>query len=146
MASGKEESGVAEVEEAMNAILEEQFNINVNLTFLPFGSYADQTTLMLSSGEGIDLIAVHMVPYASCATSGQLYPMDDLIEEYGQGIIEELGWDMINCGRVDGELYGLTQGRDLCGFAGLCIPCRSRRGARSRHGVRQDARGSRGCS
>ena len=52
MASGKEESGVAEVEEAMNAILEEQFNINVNLTFLPFGSYADQTTLMLSSGEG----------------------------------------------------------------------------------------------
>ena len=107
MASGKEESGVAEVEEAMNAILEEQFNINVNLTFLPFGSYADQTTLMLSSGEGIDLIAVYMVPYASCATSGQLYPMDDLIEEYGQGIIEELGWDMINCGRVDGELYGL---------------------------------------
>ena len=62
MASGKEESGVAEVEEAMNAILEEQFNINVNLTFLPFGSYADQTTLMLSSGEGIDLIAVYMVP------------------------------------------------------------------------------------
>ena len=38
MASGKEESGIAEVEEAMNAILEEKFNINVKLTFLPFGS------------------------------------------------------------------------------------------------------------
>ncbi|MBS5235026.1 MAG: extracellular solute-binding protein, partial [Collinsella sp.] len=53
------------------------------------------------------------------ATSGQLYPMDDLIEEYGQGIIEELGCDMINCGRVDGELYGLTQGRDLAASQGF---------------------------
>lgn len=119
MASGKEESGVAQVEEAMNAILEEKFNVNVNLTFLPFGSYAEQTTLMLSSGEGVDLMAVYMVPYASCATSGQLYPMDDLIEKYGQGIIEQLGWDKINCGRVDGELFGLTQGRDLAASEGF---------------------------
>ncbi len=109
MASGKEESGVAQVEEAMNAILEEKFNINVKLTFLPFGSYAEQTTLLLSSGEGVDLMAVYMVPYASCATSGQIMPIDDLLEEYGQGIIEELGWDMINCGRVDGELFGLPR-------------------------------------
>ncbi len=119
MASGKEESGIAEVEEAMNAILEEKFNINVKLTFLPFGSYAEQTTLLLSSGEGVDLMAVYMVPYASCATSGQIMPMDGLIEEYGQGIIEQLGWDMINCGRVDGELFGLTQGRDLAASQGF---------------------------
>lgn len=119
MASGKEDSGVTQVEEAMNEILEEQFNVNVNLTFLPFGSYADQTTLMLSSGEGVDLIAVYMISYASCATSGQIMPIDDLLEEYGQGIIDELGWDMINCGRVDGELYGLTQGRDLAASEGF---------------------------
>lgn len=119
MASGKEDSGVTQVEEAMNEILEEQFNVNVNLTFLPFGSYADQTTLMLSSGEGVDLLAVYMISYASCATSGQIMPIDDLLEEYGQGIIDELGWDMINCGRVDGELYGLTQGRDLAASEGF---------------------------
>ena len=58
MASGKEESGVAQVEEAMNKILEEKLNVNVNLTFFPFGSYAEQTTLMLSAGEGVDLMAV----------------------------------------------------------------------------------------
>ncbi|MBO5069038.1 MAG: ABC transporter substrate-binding protein [Roseburia sp.] len=119
MASGKEESGIEEVEAAMNEILEERYNINVNLTFMPFGSYAEQLTLMLSSGEGVDLCAVYMVNYASCATTGQIQPMDDLIEEYGQGIIEQLGWDMINCGRVDGELYGLTQGRDLAASQGF---------------------------
>ena len=65
MASGKEDSGVTQVEEAMNEILEEQFNVNVNLTFLPFGSYADQTTLMLSSGESVDLVVVYTISYAS---------------------------------------------------------------------------------
>lgn len=119
MASGKEESGIAQVEEAMNAILEEKYNINVKLTFMPYGSYAEQTTLMLSAGEGVDLLAVYMINYTSCAMTGQIQPMDGLIEEYGQGIIEQLGWDQINCGRVDGELFGLTQGRDLAASQGF---------------------------
>ena len=119
MASGKEETGVAHVEEAMNQLLEDKFNVNVKLTFYPFGSYAEQTTLALSAGVDVDLIAVYMIPYASCATSGQIMPMDDLIEKYGQGIIEQLGWDLINCGRVDGELFGLTQGRDMAQAQGF---------------------------
>lgn len=36
MAGGKEESGIAQVEEAMDKILEEKFNVNVKLSFLPF--------------------------------------------------------------------------------------------------------------
>ena len=80
MAGGKEESGIAQVEEAMDKILEEKFNVNVKLSFLPFSSYADQISLMLSSGEGVDLLPVYMVNYTACADSGQLYPMDDLIE------------------------------------------------------------------
>ena len=119
MAGGKEESGIAQVEEAMDKILEEKFNVNVKLSFLPFSSYADQISLMLSSGEGVDLLPVYMVNYTACADSGQLYPMDDLIEKYGQGIIEQLGWDNINCGRVGGELFGLTEGRDLAASYGF---------------------------
>lgn len=95
MSGGKEEPGIAQVEEAMDKILEEKFNVNVKLSFLPYSSYADQISLMLSSGEGVDLLPVYMVNYTACADSGQLYPMDDLIEKYGQGIIEQLGWDNI---------------------------------------------------
>lgn len=119
MSGGKEESGIAQVEEAMDKILEEKFNVNVKLSFLPYSSYADQISLMLSSGEGVDLLPVYMVNYTACADSGQLYPMDDLIEKYGQGIIEQLGWDNINCGRVGGELFGLTEGRDLAASQGF---------------------------
>ena len=35
------------------------------------------------------------------------------------GIIEQLGWDNINCGRVGGELFGLTEGRDLAASYGF---------------------------
>lgn len=36
MSGGKEESGIAQVEEAMDKILEEKFNVNVKLSFLPY--------------------------------------------------------------------------------------------------------------
>ena len=45
--------------------------------------------------------------------------MDDLIEKYGQGIGGQLGWDSINCGRVGGRLFSLTQGRDLAASYGF---------------------------
>ena len=69
MSGGKEESGIAQVEEAMDKILEEKFNVNVKLSFLPYSSYADQISLMLSSGEGVDLLPVYMVNYTACADS-----------------------------------------------------------------------------
>ena len=121
MASGKEESGVAQVEEAMNKILEEKFNVNVNLTFYPFGTYAEQITLLLSSGEGADLLPVYMIPLASCANSGQILPLDDLLEKYGQGIVEELGQEAIDCARIDGEVFGLTEGRDRGATQGFAM-------------------------
>ncbi len=112
MASGKTEEGTEEVENAMNAILGEKLNCNVNLTFIGFGNYAEQTTLLLSSGEGADMLAVYMISRNNCARTGQIIPLDDLLEKYGQGIIEQMGMENINCFRTDGEIYGLPQGRD----------------------------------
>ena len=91
MSGGKEESGIAQVEEAMDKILEEKFNVNVKLSFLPYSSYADQISLMLSSGEGVDLLPVYMVNYTACADSGQLYPMDDLIEKARASLSSSVG-------------------------------------------------------
>lgn len=120
MSSGKEQSAIDEVEAEMNKILEEKFNCNVNLTFLSFGSYAEQTTLMLSSGEGADLLAIYMVPLPTCANSGQIIPLDDLLDQYGSGIKEQIG-DYIECGRVGEDLYGITTGRDLASTQGFAM-------------------------
>lgn len=120
MASGKEDKDIALVEEAMNKILEEKFNVNVKLTFLSFATYAEQTTLMLSSGQDADLLPVYMIPLPTCANAGQIIPLDDLLDQYGSGIKEQLG-DYVECGRVGDSIYGVTTGRDLASTQGFAM-------------------------
>jgi len=120
MASGKEQADTELVADAMNEILEDKFNVNVNLTFLPFATYAEQTTLMLSSGDGADLLPVYMIPLPTCANAGQIIPLDDLLDQYGTGIREQLG-DYIECGRVGDNIYGTTTGRDLASTQGFAM-------------------------
>ena len=81
MSSGKNEPDITDVENAMNEILEEKLNCNVDLTFISYANYAEQTSLMLSSGEDADLLPVYMIPLPTCANAGQIIPLDDLIEQ-----------------------------------------------------------------
>ena len=118
MSSGKNEPDITDVENAMNEILEEKLNCNVDLTFISYANYADQISLLLSSGEDADMLPVYLIPLPTCANAGQIIPLDDLIEQYGQGIKEQLG-DYVDCGRVDGILYGVTTARDLANSQGL---------------------------
>ena len=118
MSSGKNEPDITDVENAMNAILEEKLNCNVDLTFIAYANYADQISLMLSSGEDADMLPVYLIPLPTCANAGQIIPLDDLIDQYGQGIKEQLG-DYVDCGRVDGVLYGVTTARDLANTQGF---------------------------
>lgn len=112
MASGGKEVD-DRVVDAINEYLEEKLNVHIRLTLIPYGNLVQQTNLLLSAGEGADLITIYMTPLFTVANNGQILPLDDLLEKYGQGIIEEMGMEFIDCGRVGGELYGLPTGRDL---------------------------------
>ena len=115
--AGKDGSG--EVVDAINAYLEEKLNIRINLTFISYGNYTQQTNLMLSAGEGIDVFPVYMTPLTTVANNGQILPLDDLLAEYGQGIVEQVGEEFINCGKVGDEVFGITTGRDLAASYGF---------------------------
>ena len=117
MSSGKEESGIAQVEEAMDKILEEKFNVNVKLSFLPYSSYADQISLMLSSGEGVDLAWTGwLINKPQNIADGNLMPLDDLLAAYGQGIVDVLGENVVEIHRnADGNIYYLPSWQGLCG-------------------------------
>ena len=115
--AGKDGSG--EVVNAINAYLEEKLNIRINLTFISYGNYTQQTNLMLSAGEGIDVFPVYMTPLTTVANNGQILPLNDLLAEYGQGIVEQIGEEFINCGKVGDEVFGITTGRDLAASYGF---------------------------
>lgn len=112
MASGGKEVD-QRVVDALNEYLEEKLNIHINLTLIPYANLVQQTNLMLSAGEGADLITIYMIPLFTVVNNGQVRPLDDLIAQYGQGIVEEMGMEFLDCGRVGGELYGIPTGRDL---------------------------------
>ena len=65
-----------------------------------------------------DLLPVYLIPLSTCANAGQIMPLDDLIDQYGQGIKDQLG-DYVDCGRIDGVLYGVTTARDLANSQGF---------------------------
>lgn len=120
MSSGKNEPDITAVEDRMNEILEEKLNCHVNLTFIAYANYAEQTSLMLSSGEDADMMAVYLTPLPTCANAGQIIPLDDLLEQYGQGIKEQIG-EYIECGRVGDSIYGITTNRDLANSQGFAF-------------------------
>lgn len=113
-------SDASKVQDAVNVILKEKINAEVQIDFINFGAYRQQTNLMLSSGESFDLMPTLITPtLATYVANGQFIPLDDLLQEYGQGILENIAPQYIDCGKINGEIYGITTNRDLAASFGF---------------------------
>ncbi|RAV17718.1 ABC transporter substrate-binding protein [Paenibacillus contaminans] len=102
-----------EVTKAINEITRKKLNVEVNLTFIAYGNYVQQTTMMLSSGKGVDLLPVYMTPLATMANNGQILPLTKLLDKYGKDLVKAIGPEYIESGRIGDDIYGITTGRDL---------------------------------
>jgi len=104
------------VNDAINEYLLEKVNCTLKMVPINASNYSQQIDLMLTSGEPLDLLADGTITaffnYTSHASKGQLYPMGDLLEQYGQGITDALG-DYVSAAAIDGEVYGVATNRDL---------------------------------
>jgi len=101
------------VEDEINKRMKEKINATVDIVPIAFGNWQQQTNLMLTSGEKLDLLITMAGTYASQAVTGKLAPLDDLLASKGQGIAEALGEKYLNATKVDGEVYGVPTIRDL---------------------------------
>lgn len=115
--AGKDGSG--DVVDAINNYLQEKLGLKIKLTFISYGNYANQTNLMLAAGNGIDVFANYLTPLTTVANNGMILPLNDLLAEHGQGILEQIKPEFLKCGEVDGELFGITTGRDLAASYGF---------------------------
>ena len=79
------------VEAAINEITREKIGVEVDLLCIDFASWGTQLNLMLTDGT-VDLFnCCFMSPLSTYADSGALAELDDLLAEYGQGIVAALG-------------------------------------------------------
>lgn len=104
---GTTPSDLQKVEDAINERTESE--IGVHVTFYPVSAFEtnNTTSLMVSSGEKLDLaISIFEGGVANYANKGMLLELGDLVDQYGQDIVEAEGVAMKG-GYFDGALYGI---------------------------------------
>ena len=80
--------------------------------------YSEKFSQVLASGEGVDLAWTGwLINKPQNIADGNLMPLDDLLAEYGQGIVDILGENVVEIHRNadDGKLYYLPSWQGLCG-------------------------------
>lgn len=106
---------VAAVEEAINALTMAEINVEVKLMPFELGQYNDQINLMISSGEKLDAMVSFFfgsTEFTSMASQNQLEPLDELLEEYGQGIVETLPEVYLQTANINGKTLGIPVYKD----------------------------------
>lgn len=101
--------------EAFNEMLQDYVpNTTVEFTIVPAAEYTDRFNRMLAAEEKYDLAWIgYKAKPASHIADENLMPLDDLLEQYGQGIIETLGEKVLDMNRYDGKLYYLISWQGL---------------------------------
>ena len=104
---------------AFNELLQQYVpNTTVEFIDVPFEEYSEKFTQVLASGEGVDLAWTGwLIDKPTNINDGNLMPLDDLLAEYGQGIVDILGEEVVEIHRnaADGKLYYLPSWQGLCG-------------------------------
>ncbi|QNK58846.1 ABC transporter substrate-binding protein [Paenibacillus sp. PAMC21692] len=111
---GKPERDVALVEEKLNEFFREKINATVKLNPIVGAEYKQKTELMMNSGEKMDLVfTASWLDFFSNVTKGAFIELDELLEQYGAGIKEQLNPLYLEAPRLDGKLYAVPTNKEI---------------------------------
>ncbi len=99
-----------DVQAAMSDILREKINADIVLHPIDSGAWSDKVNMMYVSQDKIDVIcsSAGLSPdYSTSVAKGAFLELEELIQEYGQGIIDACGWDFISGTTLNGHIYGV---------------------------------------
>ena len=93
---------------AISEITRKTIGVEVEIQMSDFASYKQNITLALSGGEQLDLIYCGLIGYSTIAQQGYLtdFNENDLLQTYGQGIIDKVGMENLEACAVGGVIYG----------------------------------------
>lgn len=99
------------VQDAINEILLEKFNAEVELIEIGLADYVDKMNLMLSTGDQVDILQGYTA-YDTYVANGYLYPLDEFIDNILAPSVELLG-DYSTMAYSGGHYWGLTSLKDI---------------------------------
>lgn len=109
------------IEEAINKITTAKINTKVKLKAISSGEWVQQTNLMFTSNEPMDLMYVSGGLYSNMVAKNQLVPLDDLLAQDGEGIKTAVGDDYIGVPKIKGAIYAVPSVRDLASSYGVIM-------------------------
>lgn len=112
-----------QIESDINKITESEINVHVNFKWYDGGTYGSSVTMMIQGGEDLDLMMFTPIPgasYSSFLSAGQLMNITDILEEYGQDIMDIQG-ERIKACELNGSIYGVCNNRNAAAFENICI-------------------------
>lgn len=94
------------VAEAISEITREKIGVEVELVRNGDG---EKLNLALTSGEQLDLVNYHTYSggLSTLVTNGYAAPLDDLVAQYGQDMVDVVGEDNLVLGKINGVLYSV---------------------------------------
>ncbi|MBP8989211.1 MAG: ABC transporter substrate-binding protein [Clostridia bacterium] len=81
------------VQNEINAYIKDLIHVSIELVPISMGDYTQQVTLMITSKEDMDLMCTMPggpLQFSNMTAQNQLLDITDLLNEYGQGIIESI--------------------------------------------------------
>jgi putative aldouronate transport system substrate-binding protein len=115
-----EEACNAVAEQATN-ILKDKYNVKIDLIRLSYGSFVEEVNLMLTSDEKIDLMPNFGYSVATAANNGQILKLDDLLAQYGQGIMEQVTDAEFRCVTVQDGIYAVPNNKEKAQGFGIAM-------------------------
>ncbi|MBJ6360036.1 ABC transporter substrate-binding protein [Paenibacillus sp. GCM10012307] len=117
---GNDQADLQAVQDEMSKITEEKFNATVKLMPISLSAWAQQTNLMLAGNEKVDIILTStLFNYASQVAKGQLKPLNELLDKYGEGIKSALDPYQLAASQIKGENYAVANVRDMAAYYGI---------------------------
>lgn len=99
------------VEEAVAQIVRQKLNIEMEFQ-VNLDDYDEKINTLMAGQQQIDIIYCSNNMMTQMYMNDQLCQLDELLETYGQGILNAVGKEMIDACRINGRLYGLPNNRD----------------------------------
>lgn len=104
------EEDMSLMEREVNAITREK--IGVEVSFVRADHYRKTITLMLAGEEQLDIMMASGNMFIETYINEKLMALDDLLEQYGRGILEEVGETAVQSCSINGKIYGVPNNRD----------------------------------
>lgn len=120
---GNKQPDLDKVIEDLNTKLVEKINVKLNLEVIPQGEFNDKMKLKSTAGEDYDIVFTSnwLNSFSDNMSREAFLPLDELFEQYGQGIRAEVPEWLLDVGKVDGKMYAVPNQQIIARQLGVAI-------------------------